>query len=547
MRLAILILVIAGLPVFAQTTRSGLLLEQAGQLERALKEFRDVLEKNPDDLNAYQGLLRVAARLGRYDTLVAVSQRLSGRNPDKPDFALGLIEGLFGSQRNNAAVAESRAVMRRWPERVLQLAGVLKKWREFGTAIELLSGRRSELSPNDPSLSTIAAELVELYGLNSQPVLAAKEIVGIVNQWPGMAEGYIGRLGLLATRSNGQQLLSELSKIGNVRLRAKAQATVYIALNREREAVQVMRDVASDQELYQFAHECEAQGALTAALLIYQEQKAHADQARILRRLGRLQEALAILALDQGTGAMMELGDLRREALRDYQGAAEAYRKVLKQRPGYEPALFGLASAQLGLGDLTGARTTLAQLSQPTDRSILLEAKLAFYQERFDSVPVIVQKLATQFPKSPLVNDGLELALLTQSSGDLAGLAKALLDYEADNHERGKARARALAKGKDEIAARAALLLAQFLRREGRPKEAVAELDTLLGRFPKSRFRARAMLEQARIFYDDLRDEGRFREKLEELILAFPGSPYAPLARSILATTKVSVEPGGIH
>jgi len=525
------------LAAFAQTTRPAALLEQAGQLDQAFSAYRQVLEINPQDRAAYQGFRRLAGRLGRDDSLVAVSRRLRERQPAEPDFTIGLIDGLLGLKRNGEALAESRALLRRWPERGPELADVLKRWQQFGPALECLE-QAARLTGSD-----YGEQLVELYSRAGQPRAAVREIVRMVNQQPEQLDRYLPRLRSLAVQTSGNGLIAEMARIDNKKQRGRAIAAVEIARGREREAVRVMKAVASDQELYQFAHECEAQAALEAALMVYQEQHARADQARVLRRLGRPLEAQALLAQDQSIGATLELADLRREELLDYPGAAEAYRSVLKQRPGSEPAVSGLTQTQLQLGDLTGARATLMQASRPSDRQLLLLVKLLFYQGRFDSVPEIATRLTRDFPQSPLVNDALEFVLLSNCGGDLTGLAQALLDYEAGNNETGLRRSLELTRGDGATAARAYLLAAQFLRRKQRPREALALLDTFLIRFAHSPLAGRVILEQAHIFGDDLKDEGRYRQMLEKLILTLPGSPYVPVARHLLAASETRTEP----
>ena len=57
----------------SQSYTSGLILEQAGQLDRAFDEYRLTLNKNPQDQPAYEGFVRLAEQLKRYDTLLSAA------------------------------------------------------------------------------------------------------------------------------------------------------------------------------------------------------------------------------------------------------------------------------------------------------------------------------------------------------------------------------------------------------------------------------------------------------------------------------------------
>ena len=172
-------------------------------------------------------------------------------------------------------------------------------------------------------------------------------------------------------------------------------------------------------------------------------------------------------------------------------------------------------------------------------------ARAFFYEGEFDSAGAYVAELIKQFPQSPLVNDGLELAVLTGSGDRAKELARLMLDYEtgADNADK----AQALAQGDDPVAEQAYFLLARFLRREHKPKDALDALERYRQRFGSSSLAPKARLEQASLYLDDLKDEAKYRETLEQLIVEYPGSAYVPIARSLLAVAGKPVAPGGLR
>jgi tetratricopeptide (TPR) repeat protein len=527
-----------------QTYQSGLILEQAGQLEQALEEYRLAVNKNPQDLLAYGGFVRLSEQRGRFDTLVAVSRRLAKQLPDQPDYSFGLVGGLLAMKRAADARAEGRRAAVKWPGRLPALGDAFARHKDYASAIEYYEQARRR---GGDALS-IADRLVDLYEAAGQPVPATREMVLVLNTFPQALDRYRQKLSAFAVRGS-TGLIGELEKVKDPAVRARAQAAVYLALKKEAEAVRVLEPVLSDQELYQFAHECEGQGMLKAALAVYQDQKAHADAARVLRQMGRLKEAQAELAQDNGTGAQVELGELYRDQ-GEFQRAAESYQRVLARQPNHEPALFGLASALLGLGRTGPARAAARGKSDQSsilssDRLLFLVARTFFYEGQFDSAGAYVAELIMRFPQSRLVNDGLELAVLTGSGDRAKELARLMLDYETGAS--GTGRAQALAEGDDPVAEQAYFLLARFLRREHKPKDALAALDQYRQRFGNSSLAPKARLEQAHLYLDDLKDEAKYRETLEQLIIEHPGSAYVPIARNLLAEAGKPVAPGGIR
>lgn len=541
----------------SQSYQSGLLLERAGQLDRAFDEYRLAVNKNSQDLPAYDGLVRLSERLERYDTLVAVSRRLVKLQPDQADYSFGLVGGLLAMKRAADARAEARRAAGKWPERVQALGDVFARHKDYAPAIEYYEQARRR----GGDALALADRLVDLYEAAGQPASATREMVLVLNRFPQALDRFRQRLSAFAVRGSAG-LIGELEKVKDPAVRARAEAAVYLALKKEAEAVRVLEPVLSRQELYQFAHDCEAQGALKAALAVYQEQKAHADAARVLRLMGRLKEAQAELAQDSGTGAQVELGELYRDQ-GDFQRAAESYQRVLVRQPNHEPATFGLASSLLGLGRTEAARAAARGKSEEgrvkteegnpnppssilsSDRLLFLVARTFFYEGQFDSAGAYVAELVKRFPQSRLANDGLELAVLTGSGDRAKELARLMLDYETGADAAG--RAQTLAEGDDPVAEQAYFLLARFLRRERKPKDALAALDEYRRRFGSSSLTPKSRLEQASVYLDDLNDDAKYRETLEQLIVEYPGSAYVPIARNLLAEAGKPVVPGGIR
>lgn len=536
--LAVLLAVARG-----QSLGTARALEQAGQFEQALGEYRGILEKNPRDLAAFQGFVRVCRQLARFDSLEAVSARLRASFSDVPEYALGQVEGLLGLKRRKEAMELGRRLVGQQPDQALALAELWQRWREFGEATNYLLLARPTKGV-DPLYTDRLLALLELQNRYGE---ATKEIVELVNQRPELLSRYLGQIRTYSQKVPTAQLVTELGRIKHQKARVRAQAEVYLGIGKELEAVKTARQGMDRSELYRFARECEGAGALQAALTIYQEQQARADQARVLRQLGRHAEALALLAQEQRPESWFELAELKRLQTGNLAEAAKMYERVLQSRPQDEPAGFGLASCQVGMGLLEPARRTLAVIRPQTDRVLLLTAEICLYRQMFDSVAYFARQILRQYPDSPLANDALEFVLLSREGPRTRELAQAMYAGRTGNIQQALAKSEELGRGEDDVAELAWFLRARLLRESRQPRQAVAVLDSFALVFPQSSRRPRQLMEQADLFLRELGNENKYREMLEQVALLFPGSAYAPLARSLLAEANRPAEPGVVR
>ncbi|MEO0070597.1 MAG: tetratricopeptide repeat protein [candidate division WOR-3 bacterium] len=533
----------------AQGTYQAQLLERSGQFEQALTAYQQVLLHSPQDPLALAGFIRMCRQLKRFDSLLVILSRLEKEKGERPELTLGIIEGLLGVKRRTEALTRARAFTQKHQEKIMELIEVLKQNGEIAGAAALLEEAVKLADSSSPPLPGRVRidyweRLIELYEIQGNTVRATQKIVEIANSQPELLPRYLERLKSYAKGTEGARVVNELGKITDKRSKARAQAEVYLALGEEVQAVKVAKEAFSPQELMLFADECEKKGALRAALTIYEEQGAKTYAARILRQLGRLQEALAILQGDSSPMAIFETAELYRLERRDFTKAADFYSRVLRSRPQDPAVLMGLTSSLIGLKQLDSARQVIEKIRRMDDRALFLLIKILFYQGKFDSIPRVVKELSHRFPQSPLVNDGLELGLLSMSGERAKSFALAMLEYEAGKVSEGIKRTKELTQGEDIVAQQAFFLLSRLLFQEGKYQAALAVLDSFLVRFPTSELAAKAKLRQAEIYRDGLNDEARFRAVLEQLLVDFPGSPYLPIARNMLQSALREVKPG---
>lgn len=536
----LIFLLLSSSPSLAQSFHNARALEQAGLLDAAWQEYRALVQRNPTDTLSFWALLRLSSQPAQAETLASISHNLAERFPDVAAFALGRVAGLLGSGHRTEALLQARSFNRRWPQRAIDLAQILRQGGETGAAI----GYLRSYSPAEPARRHAAADLLfQLLDQTNQPVPATEQIAVLVNLEPTLLASYTDRLYAYGNRSDPRRLLAALEQILDPPTRARAQALVLAGAGREKEAVRLLKKHLSTQELYQVGRDAESRAAMQFALAIYQELGMHADQGRVLRQLGRTTEALAALALDSGPAATFELATLHRENA-NIEAAAAAYRRVLQKRPDDTQSLIGLATVQLNLGQPESARLTIQRVRRDTDQTLLFKARLAFLQGQFDTCTEYARTLSARFPASFLANDGLELIMLTLAGDRSLMLSRAMLDYETGHHEAARQKAKQLAQGDDPVATQAYLLLARLLRNQRQPQQALALLDSALARPVARQTKPRLQLEQADIWHKDLNNLSRYRQTLEDLILKFPATPYAAIARGLIAAINRPVEPG---
>jgi hypothetical protein len=518
--------------------------ESQGRHAEARDIYARLLRTQPYDAQVYRRYVAVETRLERFNELVTFTDSLLKRLPGQSDLLMGKAQGLIGSGKKAEGIAVLDGLMRQEPERAREIGVIYEVMGLNPEAMRTyLEYRRRKNNPN-----IFAPNLLWLYERANDFPAATREAVLLLNVDPGLAREYEGKLVLYVQKAGAGPIVAELRRVQDSALRNDLLVKVYLAAGQTAEAMSLIDEMRSRAKTLEYARYCEQAGWLEPALRLYANERADGlrltadgegrvpyDQARILRKLGRVQEAAAMLETSSDPNAIFELAELQRIELHSLALAAENYRKTMKALPAKEQAYSGLAACLIRQGKLAEAEQVLRAMPKKNDQALLDLARIAFYEEDFDSCKSHVRQLIRLNPQGPLVNDGLELELLIARAGSgLATYAQARREFEQGKYESAIAVSQGIIRADSAWADQAYLLLADCYRARKEPNQALAALDELESNLPASSFRAKARYTKAMVAREDLKDETRYRKTMESVYRDFPDSPYAFLARNRL-------------
>jgi tetratricopeptide (TPR) repeat protein len=505
--------------------------EAQGRLLDARTVYADYLRTKPLDVQVYRRLQAIEVKLERYDALIAFTDSLLTKYPGQAELVMGRADGLIRAGRKPEGITALDNLVGQNTQ-TAQLVGTIYENNGLDRkAIQTyLEYRRRRSNPN-----IFAPNLLNLYERTKDWAAATGEAVMMLNVDPGLAPEYEQKFRSYVQKSPPGPVIEQLSKVTNTELQRELVAKTFLAAGQNAKALAEIERMHSEQKTQEFAQYCEQTGSLETALELFRQLKSDHDQARLLRKLGRRAEAIAILERLPDPSARLGLAELQRLELHDFEAAARNYREVIRQMPTIEDAYYGLVDCLIRLGKLDDAQSVLASTQWATDQNLFEMTRLAFYQERFESSAAYVERLIRTHPESPLVNNALELSVLIARGGDgLTAYARARRAYELGVYDSAVTAGLAMTRSDSNWADQGYLLLADCYRAQKQPNQALSALAELETRLPQSGFRPKARYEKALVYLEDLRSEAEYRKVMESVFLDFPESPYAALARNRL-------------
>lgn len=222
------------------------------------------------------------------------------------------------------------------------------------------------------------------------------------------------------------------------------------------------------------------------------------------------------------------------------------YQSLIKKTPNNEQAWLGLQNALIKNGDLKTAQ----KLSKYdlTDRLFWGHIKVLFFAQQFDTLPRFISELAIKFPKSPYLNDALELGILVaetkNTQNELKAYARAYFAYEIGDFDNAIKECKQLIVKSNKVSEYAYLLLNKIYRAKAEVNQSIATLNEFIQKFPQSVLNPKARYEMAIIYLESLKDTITARALLEELITDFPSSMQSYFARAKLAIIDANEKKG---
>ncbi len=493
--------------------------------------YEEPLDRGVYNIGAYIAYKQFSFQTRDLDDFIRISQQLIERYPGEAEPYFGLAEAWFISGKKNQGVEVLERLFKRDPELTVRIGNTLGFFEHWKEAVGFYQ-RYRKLKKSDAYFSQ---ELIQGYQLTGDYKGATVEIVNLINRSPGLANQYERLLVSFLDTIDQKIVINEVKKIKSEQERSSIIARLYLKVKNYPAAAREFKKSGSKNELSDFARLCVEAGAYEPAAEIYNRLDLRLDEARCWRAIGKTEAAVAILSKDHSTPAQLELALVYQEDLKNPKQAENLYRAILKNEPDCAPAQSGLVKTYIELGELKKAKAVLAQVSAKTDWAFFYKIEIGFFEGEFDSIPGYTLVLSQQFPLSPLLNDGLELAVLSKETDpSLKDYSKALFHYESGGYEEGIAILKKIVNQESGLADDGYLLLARCYRAKKEAPSAIAALDELEKKFPESPVLARMGLERALIYREDLKDVKTARTVLEDLIVDYPDSPQACVARNLL-------------
>ena len=537
--LAISLLLISS-NIFAQDLNQAQRHEARGQLALAKAIYEAYLTNKPFNPSVYNSYYRVSFGLKNYQEFLTFSKDLLKNNPQSPELLVSIGEAYLKLDKKKEGLNYLQQSFSLAPDLVGRISTVLSQEKMFKDGIRFILDYRKlkkRVTGYEPML-------IDLYEADDDYQKATYEITEFLNANPAHLPQYESKLRYYLTKTNPSIIFRELNRLTNKELRVRLLSKLYLSQNRYPEAVAEIKTLGSETELYGFARFTENQEQYPVAAELYQELGRGSDQARVLRKMGKVVEATEVLKQVSGIEARFELAELQRIELKDNQSAKENYLLVIKQKP-TDQAYYGLVASLMSLGQLGEAKKYLAKIGRMTDQSLFTISQIYFYEGQFDSCKYYISELSKNFPASPLLNDVLEIGvLLAEGGANPTDFALASFNYALNQYDEGIKLAKKLINQSDKIAEYSFLLLAKLYLAKKEPNLALSALQELKTKFPNSRLLPKAKFEQAKIYSDKLNDGVKYQQTLEELIVEYPSSPYSSIARNLISKAQ---KPEPIH
>ncbi|GEM_PF-6136715 len=441
------------------------------------------------------------------------------RYPENLMLKFGYGEGLIMSGDTMDGVAVLKELYKKSPDWATQIIFTLKESNCKNTAWFIKKERERNKNP-----SLYARLMCDIYIKEGKHRIALAEISTALKAGRN-PEVFEKQITLLAEAMGSERIIRELGKTSK-----KLQFQLALETG-DRDLMQkTIEHSKTISGLIIMAKLAEKNNLLNIALQAYLKAGQKYDAARVYLALGDTENAVKILENDNSKKGKEQRAILLTSLRKTYPNALNEFTTLERNYGSNSLYATHIAAMEILLNTSEKAENKLN--AYPPDTAILfLKGITAAIEGNSDSLKSVIDRMLFLFPGNGLEND---LLLLYQISLDApeqsANFACALTAlYWGDPNDAYK-RAKKMEENKA-IADEALLLSALSFEKIRHWQEAVNKYNNIIRKYPSSPLVPRAKYQKAMILKNALDSKEEGNELLTELILNYPNSIYANLAR----------------
>jgi tetratricopeptide (TPR) repeat protein len=543
-------------------------LMSLGMVAEAMERYRVILDKVPENQDAFWGFVNAARSLGEYEEVIELLEAHLEES-EGPEFRMRRVLGdaYYNTGEIDQAVAAWKSMIDVDPTNVdsyAEAGAVLTRFGLYPEAIEIYHAGRKQAA----SRELFARELASIYEANGQYKEAVSEYARILAGSKAQLSWVTSKLTImLDSGADEDEVLGELNVIieqdpENAQFH-KLRGHVLLFLERPDEALDSFMQVESLEKtdgamLLDFAIECTELGmydpAEEAIRVLISERpesklvpQAQLQLAEILYAKGDLARAAdAFAELAEATGrreiaaksliraSEILLDDLGRpsDALSMLEGFEDHYatqKLVFEARILRGDAYVVMGLLDDALGELNRALEA-ARKKQEEDVAYFKIGLARFYKHEFAEALAVWRDNIAADPTSALSNDALELALVVNRAGKdqeaLVLYADALLLERQKKYNEAVTALENLAERfpLSSVTDESLILLAELELMLGDPQGALVTLERVTFEFPDSHLAPVAMDRSADILAAQVGDTEQALDTYMEILTKYPRS-----------------------
>lgn len=366
--------------------------------------------------------------------------------------------------------------------------------------------------------------LVKFYCKNQQYQNSFEEIKRYINKRKSVYP-FEGMLVRLSEKIGYEKVIKEIKKMDAKGIR-RVMFKIYLKRKDYENAMKVAKN--NKEFLKILKTEAERNKDYEVVLKVTEELKDTLGMVKVLLKMGKIERVEKILGEMHDIEAKMMLANIKREYKKDYTGALEIYKEIVRQ--GYNKIYGEIVKLYLLTGNIKKAKESLYKVSDERER-LYLTSILYFVTQEEDSLSKAVWLYAQQYSQDSISNDLIYyLSLIEEYPPGLKEFSHGILHYLWGNRNEAIAIFKKLIC-KEDIKDDAYFYLGKCFEKEKKYAEAMEAYYKVFETDKNSPLSSYALYRAGIIAEDFLKDKNKAKELYFLLIENYPDSPEASLAR----------------